>query len=56
MALTGDATPPTGACNTWRALYAGIAQLSDDLITHIHLENNLLFPQFEPAPKVQQMA
>ena len=56
MALTGDATPPAGACNTWRALYAGIAQLSDDLINHIHLENNVLFPQFEPAPKVQQMA
>lgn len=49
MALTQDATPPQEACNTWRALYAGIAQLSDDLINHIHLENNLLFPQFEPA-------
>jgi regulator of cell morphogenesis and NO signaling len=48
MALSHDATPPFGACNTWRALYAGIAQLSDDLINHIHLENNLLFPQFEP--------
>ena len=47
MALTDDATPPPGACNTWRALYAGIAQLSDDLINHIHLENNVLFPQFE---------
>ena len=52
-ALTHDATPPEGACNTWRALYAGIAQLNDDLIHHIHLENNVLFPQFEasaPAP------
>jgi regulator of cell morphogenesis and NO signaling len=48
-ALTHDATPPEGACNTWRALYAGIAQLNDDLIHHIHLENNLLFPQFEPT-------
>jgi len=47
MALSHDATPPPGACNTWRALYAGIAQLSDDLVNHIHLENNLLFPQFE---------
>ncbi len=36
-----------GACNTWRALYAGLAQLSDDLVNHIHLENNVLFPQFE---------
>lgn len=55
MALTGDATPPTGACNTWRALYAGIAQLSDDLINHIHLENNLLFPLYEPSTKAPQM-
>lgn len=49
LAMTNDATPPPGACNTWRALYAGIAQFSDDLINHIHLENNVLFPQFEPA-------
>ena len=48
-ALTHDATPPAGACNTWRALYAGVAQLRDDLIEHIHLENNVLFPQFEVA-------
>ncbi len=48
-ALTGDHTPPLGACNTWRALYAGTAQLTEDLISHIHLENNLLFPRFEPA-------
>ena len=46
-ALTNNATPPQGACNTWRALYGGIAQLSDDLMHHIHLENNLLFPHFE---------
>ena len=48
-ALTQDATPPEGACNTWRALYAGIAQLDDDLTNHIHLENNVLFPQFEAS-------
>lgn len=47
--LTHDMTPPMGACNTWRALYAGIAQLNDDLINHIHLENNVLFPAFETA-------
>ncbi|RCX11519.1 iron-sulfur cluster repair protein YtfE [Extensimonas vulgaris] len=46
-ALTNDATPPADACNTWRALYAGIAQLGEDLVAHIHLENNVLFPQFE---------
>jgi len=49
MSLTHDATPPEGACNTWRALYAGIDQFATDLIAHIHLENNQLFPQFERA-------
>ena len=47
--LTNDITPPMGACNTWRALYTGLAQLREDLINHIHLENNLLFPRFEQA-------
>ena len=45
--LTNGATAPQGACNTWRALYAGIAQLTDDLVSHIHLENNILFAQFD---------
>lgn len=49
MAMTNDATPPADACTTWRALYAGIAQLVDDLMEHIHLENNRLFVQFEPG-------
>jgi regulator of cell morphogenesis and NO signaling len=47
--LTHDMTPPADACNTWRALYAGLNQLRDDLISHIHLENNILFPLFENA-------
>ena len=54
MGMTQDATPPDGACNTWRALYAGIAQLHDDLINHIHLENNVLFPAFEAAAAPSQ--
>lgn len=45
--LTNDAIPPDGACTTWRALYAGIAQFRDDLVNHIHLENNVLFAQFD---------
>lgn len=48
-ALTNDATPPQGACNTWRALYTGLAQFNDDLMNHMHLENNVLFPAFESA-------
>lgn len=45
--LTNDITPPPGACTTWRALYAGLAQLREDLMQHIHLENNVLFPMIE---------
>ncbi len=45
--LTNQHQPPAGACNTWQALYAGTARLTEDLIAHIHLENNLLFPAFE---------
>ncbi|MFM7026994.1 MAG: iron-sulfur cluster repair protein YtfE, partial [Limnohabitans sp.] len=39
--LTTQHQPPAEACNTWRALYAGTARLTEDLIEHIHLENNL---------------
>lgn len=44
--LTNDFTPPDDACPTWRALYAGAKKLSDDLIEHIHTENNILFRRF----------
>lgn len=36
---------PPGACNTWRATYAGLQAFIDDVMEHIHLENNLLFPR-----------
>lgn len=45
--LTNGGTTPEGACNTWRALYAGTRKFADDLMEHIHLENNVLFPRFE---------
>ena len=37
---------PDDACPTWRALYAGLQKLIDDVHEHVHLENNLLFPRF----------
>lgn len=43
--LTNNVTPPEGACNTWQALYGGIDEFIDDLMEHINLENNLLFPR-----------
>ncbi|MBD9442898.1 iron-sulfur cluster repair protein YtfE [Pseudomonas sp. PDM04] len=41
--LTNNITPPADACNTWRALYRGLLEFRDDLMQHIHLENNVLF-------------
>jgi len=43
--LTDGYAPPDGACNTWRALYAGLADLEKAMHVHIHLENNILFPR-----------
>lgn len=43
--LTSGFTPPAWACNTFRGLYHGLAELERDLHEHIHLENNILFPQ-----------
>ena len=43
--LTEGYRPPEHACNTYRALYAGLEALEKDLHMHIHLENNILFPR-----------
>ena len=43
--LTNDYEVPPGACNTWRALWYGLADLEESLHQHIHLENNILFPR-----------
>ena len=42
---TASFTPPADACLSFRALYAGLAELRLDLLKHISLENNVLFPQ-----------
>jgi len=42
--LTHGFAPPPDACNTYRALFAGLADLETDLQRHIHLENSVLFP------------
>ncbi len=43
--LTTNLAPPIGACATWRALYLRLEQLETELMEHIHLENNVLFPR-----------
>jgi len=50
--LTEDITPPRAACTTWRALYAGLRTFRQDLVAHIHTENNILFERFAPAAVV----
>jgi regulator of cell morphogenesis and NO signaling len=47
--LTDDFRVPDGACNTWNALWHGLAALETDLHEHIHLENNVLFPRVAAA-------
>ena len=48
-ALARDLKLPRDACTTWRALYRGLEVFRQDLMTHIHLENNVLFERFAPA-------
>lgn len=43
--LTDGYAPPEWACNTFRALYDGLARLERDTHRHIHKENNVLFPR-----------
>jgi regulator of cell morphogenesis and NO signaling len=40
-----DFSLPDGACPSFKALYFGLEELENDLHQHIHLENNVLFPQ-----------
>jgi len=43
--LSGGYTVPEDGCNTYRAAYAMLNEFEQDLHTHIHLENNILFPK-----------
>jgi len=43
--ITNDLTVPEHACASWRELYRALGELEVDLMDHIHLENNILFPR-----------
>ncbi len=43
--LTDDLTLPPDACPTWTGLYRSLEKLEAELMEHIHLENNVLFPR-----------
>ena len=55
VALAHGLEQPRGACNTWRALLAGLRTLREDLMQHIHLENNILFEGLN-APRASARA
>lgn len=45
--LSAGFVPPADACNTFRGLFYGLAELEKALHEHIHLENNVIFPRAE---------
>lgn len=44
-ALTAGFTVPADGCPAYDACYRALEAFDRDLRTHIHLENNVLFPQ-----------
>jgi regulator of cell morphogenesis and NO signaling len=43
--LTNNYTPVPGACITHKVAFEKLKELDNDLVQHIHLENNILFPK-----------
>ncbi|PSL07754.1 iron-sulfur cluster repair di-iron protein [Cecembia rubra] len=43
--LSDTYSTPADGCQTYRVAYAMLKEFEEDLHTHIHLENNILFPK-----------
>jgi len=43
--LTDNYTPPAQACISHKVAYLRLRELDNDLVQHVHLENNILFPK-----------
>lgn len=43
--LTDGYLPPADGCTTYRVCLQELAAFEKDLLTHVHLENNVLFPK-----------
>lgn len=43
--LSDGYNPPSDGCQTYRVAFAMLKEFESDLHTHIHLENNILFPK-----------
>ena len=50
--LTSDYTPPENACTNHRVTFSRLRELDNDLVQHIHLENNILFPRAIEMEKI----
>ena len=44
-ALSNNYNPPADACSTYKVTFQMLEEFEQDLHTHIHLENNILFPK-----------
>lgn len=43
--LTKDFSVPESGCNTYRITFSKLKEFEEDLFHHVHLENNILFPE-----------
>ena len=43
--LTSGFTPPLNACGTYRVMLSGLRDIETDMHSHVHKENNILFPR-----------
>lgn len=43
--LSNQYTPPPNGCTTYRVAFAMLKEFEEDLLLHIHLENNIMFPR-----------
>ena len=43
--ITNNYTPPANTCLTHKITFAKLKELDTDLVQHIHLESNILFPK-----------
>jgi len=54
--ITDGYAAPEWACQTFRALYQGLADLEAAMHVHVHLENNVLFPRAVALTRVGEAA
>jgi regulator of cell morphogenesis and NO signaling len=43
--VTSDYKVPADGCNTYNIAFKLLSEFEDDFHTHVHLENNILFPE-----------